>query len=184
MAKGWYVIHTYSGYENKIERHLRKLMEQPDFGAVLTDIKIPCENVIEIKDGKKKTVVRKSLPSYMFLEMDLPDRGWKHICSSIRFIDGVTGFLGQLGANKPVPVPVNEMKAILQRTGDLKADKTVIMRVDFSVGENIKIVSGPFDTFSGKVEEIYADKARLRVLVSIFGRFTPVEVDYTQVEKI
>lgn len=93
MAKGWYVLHTYSGYENKVERYIRKLMETPEVGDYVFDIKIPSEEVVEVKDGKKKTINRKFLPGYILLEMDLPDRGWKAVCSHIRRIQGVTGFL-------------------------------------------------------------------------------------------
>lgn len=184
MAKGWYVVHTYSGYENKIEKHIRKLMEQPEFGAVVFDIKVPSEDIVEIKDGKKKTVNRKSLPGYILLEMDLPDLGWKGPCGHIRRIDGVTGFLGQVSGGKPRPIPAEEMRAILQKTGDMKADKSAIIHVDFTVGDSIKIIDGPFDTFTGKIEEVYPEKAKLRVTVGIFGRSTPVEVDFAQVQNI
>lgn len=184
MAKGWYVVHTYSGYENKIEKHIRKFMEQPEFGAVVSDIKVPSEDVVEVKDGKKRTINRKSLPGYILLEMDLPDLGWKAVCSQIRRIDGVTGFLGQVGSAKPRPIPAEEMRAILQKTGDMKAEKGAAIQMDFSVGESVKINDGPFDSFTGKIDEVYGDKGKLKVMVGIFGRITPVEVDYTQVEKI
>ena len=183
MAKGWYVVHTYSGYENKIEKHIRKFMEQSDFASVVLDIKVPSEDVIEVKDGKKKTVSRKSLPGYILLEMELPDIGWKAVCSKVRMIDGVTGFLGQVPGSKPRPIPAQEMRVILQRTGDMKADKVTALYQEFTVGEAIKIIDGPFDTFSGKIEEVNAEKTKLKVTVGIFGRSTPVEVDFSQVEK-
>ena len=185
MARSWYIIHVFSGYEKKIERSIRRLMENPDFAAVVSDVKIPNEEVSQVKDGKKKTINRLSYPSYVFLEMDLPDLGWKDICSQIRRINGVTGFLGQVGINKPTPVPASEMKSILQKTGDIKADRAAtVVRNDFAVGESVKIKEGPFDSFSGKIEEVNLDRGKLRVLVGIFGRFTPVEVDFNQVEKI
>ncbi len=184
MAKGWYVVHTYSGYENKIEKHIRRYMEQPQFGAVIFDIKVPSEDITEVRDGKKRTINKKSLPGYIFLEMDLPDLGWKAVCSEIRKIDGVTGFLGQVGGAKPNPIPMDQMKTILLRTGDMKADKSVALQVDFTEGESVKIVDGPFGSFTGKIEEVHSEKRKLRVMVGIFGRNTPVEVDFFQVEKI
>lgn len=184
MARSWYIIHTFSGFEKKIERSIRLLMENSGFAAVVSDIKIPDEEVTQVKDGKKKTLCKLSLPGYVFLEMDLPDVGWKDVCGQIRRINGVTGFLGQSGVIKPSPVPASEMKLILQKTGDIKQDKSTVVRGDFSVGESVKIKEGPFDSFSGKIEDVNADRGKLRVLVGIFGRFTPVEVDFHQVEKI
>ncbi|ADK80078.1 MULTISPECIES: transcription termination/antitermination protein NusG [Sediminispirochaeta] len=184
MAKGWYVLHTYSGYENKIERFLRKMMGDGDFGDALTDVKVPSEEVVEVKDGKKKVTNRKFLPGYILLEMDLPDRGWKAVCSQIKKIQGVTGFVGAPVGAKPQPISSDEAKAILQKSGEIKADRTVRPRQSFSVGEVVRIVDGPFDTFTGNIEEVNLEKGKLRVMVGIFGRSTPVEVDFLQVEKI
>lgn len=184
MAKGWYVLHTYSGYENKIERFLRKMMEEPDFGEVLTDVKVPSEDVVEVKDGKKKVTSRKFLPGYILLEMDLPERGWKAVCSQIKKIQGVTGFVGTGGSQKPQPISQDEAKTILQKAGEIKADKGVRPKQDFVIGESVRIIDGPFDTFTGNIEEVNLEKGKLRVMVGIFGRSTPVEVDFLQVEKI
>lgn len=184
MAKGWYVLHTYSGYENKIERFLRKMMEEGEVGEALFDIKVPSEEVVEVRDGKKKVTSRKFLPGYILLEMDLPDRGWKSVCSQIKKIQGVTGFVGSTGGLKPQPISSDEAKAILQKTGEIKADRSVRPRQNFSVGETVRIVDGPFDTFTGSIEEVNLEKGKLRVMVGIFGRSTPVEVDFLQVEKI
>lgn len=184
MAKGWYVLHTYSGYENKVERYIRKLMEVPEVGDYVFDIKIPSEEVVEVKDGKKKTVNRKFLPGYILLEMDLPDRGWKAVCSQIRRIQGVTGFLGSMSGMKPQPISSEEARAILQKAGDIRSEKVVRNRQNFSVGESVRITDGPFDTFTGSIEDVNVEKARLKVMVGIFGRSTPVEVSFTQVEKI
>jgi transcription termination/antitermination protein NusG len=184
MAKGWYVLHTYSGYENKIERFLRKMMEDGDLEDALLDIKVPAEDVVEIKDGKKKVTSRKFLPGYMLLEMDLPDRGWKAVCSQIKKIQGVTGFVGSTGGLKPQPISQEEAKSILQKTGEIKADRAVRTRQSFAVGELVRIVDGPFDTFTGNIEEVNLEKGKLRVMVGIFGRATPVEVDFLQVEKV
>ena len=184
MAKGWYVLHTYSGYENKIEKHVRKLMEDPSLSDVVLDIKIPSEEVVEVKDGKKKITSRKFLPGYILLEMDLPDRGWKNACSEIKKIQGVTGFVGALGNVKPNPISSDEVRSILQKTGELKASRHVTAKQVFNIGESVKIVGGPFDSFTGKIDEVNMEKGKLRVIVGIFGRATPVEVDFSQVEQI
>lgn len=183
MAKGWYVVHTYSGYENKIEKTIRKMMEDPTFSESVFDIKVPSEEVMEVKDGKKKTTVKKILPGYILLEMDLPDLGWKQVCAQIKRIQGVTGFVGTIGSSKPQPISAEEAKSIFQKTGEIKSDKVVRPKQSFSRGEGVKIVDGPFDTFTGTIEEVYQDKSKLKVMVGIFGRSTPVEVDFDQVEK-
>jgi transcriptional antiterminator NusG len=184
MAKGWYVVHTYSGYENKIEKTIRKLMEDPTIAEVVFDVRVPSEDVVEVKDGKKKVVNKKILPGYILLEMDLPNLGWKHPCSAIRRIQGVTGFVGTLDGSKPQPISDEEAKRIFQKTGDIKADKSIRPKQSFLTGEKVKIIDGPFDTFTGTVEEVNNEKAKLKVMVGIFGRSTPVEVGFLQVEKI
>lgn len=184
MAKGWYVLHTYSGYENRIEKHVRKLMEDPSYSGVILDIKIPSEEVVEVKDGKKKVSSRKFLPGYILVEMDLPDREWKSVCSEIRKIQGVTGFVGVPGNMKPNPITPDEVRSILQKTGELKSSRHAKTRQVFNVGESVKIVGGPFDSFTGKIDEVNMEKGKLRVVVGIFGRATPVEVDFSQVEQI
>lgn len=184
MAKGWYVVHTYSGYENKVEKHIRKLMELPGIGSSLFDIKVPQEEVVEVKEGKKKVSSKKFLPGYILLEMDLPDHGWKSICAQIKRIQGVTGFVGSMGGGKPQPISQDEARMILQKAGEIKTDKTYRPKQSFTQGENVRIVDGPFDTFTGTIEEVNQEKGKLRVMVGIFGRSTPVEVDFFQVEKI
>lgn len=185
MAKGWYVVHTYSGYENKIEKTIRKIMETDlAFCEVVSDIKIPTEEVVEVKDGVKKTVKRKILPSYILIEMELPEYQWETICSQIKRIQGVTGFVGSLEGRKPNPLSNEEFKSILQKTGEIKTDRNLRPKQTFTAGEQVKIVEGPFETFTGLIEEVNSEKGRLRVLVGIFGRSTPVEVDFLQVEKI
>ncbi|MCL2295155.1 MAG: transcription termination/antitermination protein NusG [Spirochaetes bacterium] len=184
MVKGWYVLHAYSGYEGRIEKHIRKLMTDQNFSEYIIDIKTPSEEVVEIKDGKKKITSRKFLPGYILLEMNLPDKGWKNVCAEIRKIKGVTGFVGALGSLKPSPISPDEMRAILQKTGELKASRHVKSKQVFNVGESVKIIGGPFDTFTGKIDEVNAEKGKLRVVVGIFGRATPVEVDFAQVEQI
>lgn len=184
MAKGWYVVHTYSGYENKIEKTIRRLFSDPDFAESVFDIKVPSEEVVEVKDGKKKVINRKILPGYILLEMDLPDLGWKQVCSQIRRIQGVTGFVGTMNGSKPQPISAEEARRIFQKTGEIKADKIVHPKQSFAHGEAVKIIEGPFDTFTGTIEEVYQDKSKLKVMVGIFGRSTPVEVDFNQVEKV
>lgn len=185
MAREWYILHTYSGYENKIEKFIRKFMEDsPVFAEMVLDVKIPTEEVTEIRNGKKRTVSRKFLPGYILLEMDLEDRDWKLPCSKIRSVEGVSGFVGSVGNTKPTPISADEAKDILQKCGDIKAGRHVKMKQSFDIGETVKIVGGPFDTFSGKIEEVNFEKGKLKVMVSIFGRLTPVELDFGQVEKI
>jgi transcriptional antiterminator NusG len=184
MAKAWYVLHTYSGYENKIEKTIRRLIGDENLAEVVFDIKVPTEQVVEMKDGKKKVTTKKFLPGYILLEMDLPDRGWKPVCSLIRRIDGVTGFVGASVEFKPQPISAEEARTILQKTGEIKGEKVIKPKQTFSPGENVRIIEGPFDSFTGVVEEVNMEKAKLRVTVGIFGRATPVEVDFLQVEKI
>ena len=184
MAKGWYVLHVYSGYENKIEKFIRMMMEESPFTETVFDLKVPAEDIVEVKDGKKKITTKKFLPGYILIEMDLPDRGWKEICSGIRRIQGVTGFVGSMGGSKPQPISAEEARSILQKTGVLKSDKTVTVAQVFSEGDSVRIVEGPFDTFTGTIEDVNAEKGKLRVVVGIFGRATPVEVDFLQVEKM
>ncbi|MDD4011324.1 MAG: transcription termination/antitermination protein NusG [Sphaerochaetaceae bacterium] len=185
MAKDtWYIVHTYSGYEQKIERVIRKIMETDEtFSRACLDVKVPFETLVETRDGKKHEVKKKILPGYLLVELDLTEETWKGICTQIRRIQGVTGFLGN--QNKmPVPLSPDELANILTKTGDIKDDKIFRPKQSFTEGENVKIIQGPFEGFSGAIEEINLDKARLRVNVEIFGRITPIDVDYLQVEKV
>ncbi|MBO4507697.1 MAG: transcription termination/antitermination factor NusG [Spirochaetaceae bacterium] len=185
MAKGWYILHTYSGYENKIERTIRLMLDNGDLSPeVVLDVKVPVEDVCEVKDGKKKFVTKKFLPGYIMVELDLPDFGWKSTCSAIRRIQGVTGFVGTGSNVRPRPISADEAKALLQKSGEIKGEKFVRMKQSFSVGEQVKIIDGPFATFTGSIDEVNLEKNKLRVVVQIFGRSTPVEVDLLQVEKI
>ena len=185
MAKSWYILHVYSGYENKIEKTIRMMIDTAELSReIVTDIKVPTEEVSDVKDGKKKTITRKILPGYILIEMDLPDNGWNATCSGIRKITGVTGFVGSNLSNKPQPIPNEEVRRILQRSGELKGDRQVRMKQTYSQGEQVKIIEGPFESFSGVIEEVNAEKNKLKVMVGIFGRSTPVEVEMTQVEKI
>jgi transcriptional antiterminator NusG len=186
MARAWYVVHTYSGHELKVQRHMLKLVQDKVFGDAVTDVKVPSEDVVEIKDGKKKITSKRFLPGYVLVEMDLPDdpMGWKDVCANIRRIGGVTGFVGTSREQKPQPISQEEARTILAKTGEIKADKVLKPKQSFSAGEAVRIIDGPFESFTGSIEEVNIEKGKLRVLVGIFGRSTPVEVDLLQVEKI
>ena len=185
MSKSWYILHTYTGYEGKIERTIRTLLEKKELDpAVVTDVKVPVEETVEVKDGKKKTRNDKFLPGYVMIELDLPEIGWKATCSTIRRIQGVTGFVGTDPNVRPRPITADEAKNLLMKAGAIKGEKQVKIKQSFAVGDQVKIIDGPFATFSGSIEEVSDEKERLRVNVQIFGRETPVEVNVLQVEKI
>ena len=186
MAKAWYIVHTYSGYEQKIQRTIFKLREMDtDFALVVSDVKVPMETVTEIKDGKKKEVKRKILPGYILVEIDFPDDAtWKNTYSKIKRIQGVTGFVSAMEGRKPQPLTAAEMKGIMQKTGEVPTEKEFRPKQNFQVGEEVKIIDGPFESFSGTIDEIDTVKSKLRVSVQIFGRSTPVEVEFNQAEKV
>jgi transcriptional antiterminator NusG len=176
MAKKWYVVHTYSGYEHKakaaLEERVRSLKMQDKIGEIL----VPVERVVELgKGGQRKTSSRKFFPGYIFVNMELDDETW-HV---IKNTPKVTGFVGH--ATMPPEVPDTELRGITQQMqeGALKPKPKVL----FEVGEAVKVVDGPFQDFNGTVEEVRAEKGKVRVLISIFGRATPVELDFVQVEK-
>ena len=184
MAKEWYILHIFSGYEKRIERAIRQLIDNNTIPAgVISEIKIPEEELTEVKDGKKKVVKRKFLPGYILIEMDLPAVNWKGVCAPIRRIHGVTGFLGVVGDTRPQAISAEEAKSVLQKSGEIKGEKPRAAQI-FAEGQQVKIIEGPFATFIGTVEEIMAERNKLRVMVPIFGRTTPVEVDMLQVELV
>jgi transcriptional antiterminator NusG len=184
MAAGWYVLHTYSGYENKIEKIIRLMINSGDLQKdIVKDIKVPQEEVVEVKDGKKRTQTRKFFPGYVLVEMDLPELEWKETCSRIKKIQGVTGFVGTPADKRPQPLTGDEARGILQRSGEIKGEKPVRSRQTFNAGEQVKIIDGPFESFTGTIEDVNQEKNKLKVMVQIFGRSTPVEVDLLQVEK-
>lgn len=174
MEKAWYVIHTYSGYENKVKANLEKRVESMNMGDKIFRIVVPMEDEIQIKDGKRKITKRRVYPGYVLVEMILTDDSWY----VVRNTPGVTGFVG--AGNKPIPLQEQEVKQILQRTG-VDAPRP---RIDVSIGENVRVISGPFENFIGTVEEIHPDKGKLKVLVSMFGRETPIELEFDQIEKL
>ncbi len=185
MARSWYIIHTYATREKSIEQEIRSLVDKGFIdSSVLLDVKIPVEEVVDIKNGKKRSSEKKILPNYILLEMDLPDSGWKNVCSAIRSIKGVTGFVGTPANAKPSPISAEEARSILQRTGDVKGGKAPRVAHSFVAGESVKITGGSFESFNGTIEKVDLERGKLRVMVEIFGRKTPVEVDLVQVEKI
>ncbi len=177
LEKQWYVIHTYSGYENKVKNNLESRVQTMGMEDKIFRVLVPTEDELEVKNGKKKVVQRKVFPGYVLVEMIMTDDSWY----VVRNTPGVTGFVGSTGGgSKPVPLLPAEVRAILRTTGT----EDVKTRVDYEVGEVVRIVDGPFADMVGNVEEIHADQQKLKVLVSMFGRETPLEVDFTQVEKL
>lgn len=174
MDKKWFVIHTYSGYENKVKANLEKRVESMNMGDKIFRILVPMEDEVEIKDGKKKISKRKVFPGYVLVEMIMTDDSWY----VVRNTSGVTGFVGT-GA-KPIPLHDSEAKQILKQMGvdEPKA------KIGFDVGQKVRVAAGPFENFVGNIEEIHPEKGKLKVLVSMFGRETPVELEYYQVEKL
>jgi transcriptional antiterminator NusG len=184
MAKGWYVIHAYSGHENKVEKQIKKIMGIEPFKEFVFDVKVPSEEVVEVREGKKRITAKNFLPGYILVEMDLPEKGWEKICSGIRRINGITGFVGTARNQKPQPISQEEVRAILQKAGEIKTERTIKPKLTFVEGEVVRIIDGPFNSFSGNIEEVNMEKGKLRVMVGIFGRSTPVELDFSQVEKV
>jgi transcriptional antiterminator NusG len=174
MSKHWYVIHTYSGYENKVKANLEKRIESMGMEEKIFRILVPMEEEIEIKDGKRKVIKRKVFPGYVMVEMIMTDDSWY----VVRNTPGVTGFVGS--GSKPIPLTEEETVQILRSMG---TDEPKI-RIDFEVNESIRVISGPFENFDGIIEEIHPEKGKLKVRISMFGRDTPVELEYIQVEKI
>jgi transcription termination/antitermination protein NusG len=174
--KHWYIIHSYSGFENKVAESLRSRAEAFGFSSRIGQILIPTEEVFELRNGKKVTSKRMLYPGYVLVEMEMDDELWHAVKETPR----VTGFVG--GGNHPVPLTADEVNSILYRQAN--AGDRPKPKLTFEKNETVRITEGPFTNFSGKVEEINGDKNTLRVLVTIFGRSTPVELDFEQVEKI
>ena len=180
MAKEWYVIHTFSGHENKVKLALEKKIENLNLQESIFQIKIPTVEVPEIKEGKKKIKSKKFFPGYVLIEMELNDDTW----IVVKNVPGVTNFVGAYGSNKPKPLSRDEVDSLFDQMGEQKVREKVSVAMDFNVGETIKVIDGPFSNFSGVVEEIFPEKGRMRVKVEIFGRGTPVELDFLQVGKL
>ena len=172
--KNWYVIHTYSGYEKKVKDNLERKVRSMGLENVIERILVPEEDEIDVKDGRKRTVRRKIYPGYVFVEMEVNDRSWY----VVRNTPGVTGFGGS--ATKPVPLEPQEVRRILKSQG---IEKEVRPQISVEIGEQVRIISGPFDNFYATITEINNEKGTLKGLIDMFGRETSVEVDYSQIEK-
>ncbi|UAC48265.1 transcription termination/antitermination protein NusG [Bacillus aquiflavi] len=177
MEKNWYVVHTYSGYENKVKTNLEKRVESMGMQEKIFRVIVPEEEESEIKNGKKKIVKRKVFPGYVLVELVMTDDSWY----VVRNTPGVTGFVGSAGSgSKPTPLLPEEVNTILKRMG--VEEKRI--DINFELGETVRVNEGPFANFTGVIEEIDKDKAKLKVLVNMFGRDTPIELEYTQIEKL
>ena len=174
----WYVIHSYAGYEKKVKANLANRTHTLNMEDYIFQIEVPEEEVTEIKNGQRKQVKRNIYPGYVLVRMDLTDESW----SAVRNTPGVTGFVGN--AHHPSPLSMVEVEKILAPRPVKKSDKPDIRVVDFEVGESVTVLDGPFATLPASISEIMPEQAKLKVLVSIFGRETPVELSFTQVQKI
>jgi transcriptional antiterminator NusG len=175
-TKHWYIVHAYSGFETKVAESLRTRAEAFGFGHRLGQILIPTEEVVELRNGKKVTSKRLLYPGYVLVEMEMDDELWHAVKATPR----VTGFVG--GGTKPVPLTADEVNSVLYRQAS--SAERPRPKLTFEKNETVKIVDGPFTNFSGKVDEVNTERSTLRVMVTIFGRSTPVELDFLQVEKI
>ncbi len=177
-AGDWYVVHSYAGYEKKVKGNLQNRIQSLNMEDYIFQIEVPEEEVTEIKNGQRKQVKRNIYPGYVLVRMDLTDESW----SAVRNTPGVTGFVGN--AHHPSPLTFEEVEKILAPRPVKKSDKPDIRVVDFQVGESVTVMDGPFATLPASISEIMPEQAKLKVLVSIFGRETPVELAFHQVQKI
>lgn len=174
MQKCWYVVHTYAGYENKVKTNLEKRVESMNMEESIFRVIVPMENEIQMKAGKKKVIPRKVYPGYVLVEMHLTDTSWY----VVRNTPGVTGFVGT--GSKPVPLKPQEVEKILEQMGYMENR----LKVNYKVGDSVRIIDEPFEDFIGQIEEIDADKGKLKVAVNMFGRETLVELEFSQVEEL
>jgi transcriptional antiterminator NusG len=173
-GRNWFVVHSYSGYENKVKKNLEHRIESLGMQHKIFEVVVPTEEEIELKDGQRRTVERRIFPGYILVDMIMDEDSWY----VVRNTPGVTGFVGSV--RKPTPLRKRDVNKILKR---MRAE-TPRVTVSFRSGEKVRICDGPFEDFVGTVDEIYAEKGKVRILVSFFGRETPVELDFLQVEKI
>jgi len=176
MAMRWYIIHAHSGFEKKVANSIKEQAAQHGLSDMFEDVVVPTEEVVEVRRGKKTNTERKFFPGYVLIKMELTDESW-HL---VKTTPKVTGFLG--GGGKPQPISNAEAESIFKQVkeGIEHPKKSVI----YEIGESVKVTEGPFESFVGVVEEIDDEKNRIKVAVSIFGRSTPVELEFTQVEKV
>ncbi len=174
IDKNWFVIHTYSGYEERVKKNLEQRIKSMDSGDEIFQVLIPTEEEIEIKNGQKHTIAKKILPGYVIVEMKMSDRSW----NIVRNTPAVTGFVSSGG--KPSPLQEEEIQKILRQ---MKSE-TPRIKVGFKEGQSVRVTDGPFTDFVGIVDEVGMEKGKVKVLLSLFGRETPVELDFLQVEKL
>jgi len=172
----WYIVHTYSGFEERVKETLRQRTEAMGMGEAFGEIRIPTETVVEYKNGKKREIQRKFFPGYILVEMEMSDAAW-HV---VKNTPKVTGFVGT--GRKPTPLSQNEVDQILEQVTTAKEKPKP--KYVFDSGEPVKIIDGPFNNFTGVVDEVNLDRNTLKVMVTIFGRQTPVELDFSQVQKV
>lgn len=173
-GRAWYVIHTYSGYENKVKTNLEHRIKSMDMEDRIFQVVIPTESEIEVRDGQRRTVSKKVFPGYVLVEMKIDDNSWY----VVRNTPGVTGFVGMGGV--PVPLDDAEVEAIFKQM----QSGTPRIKIGFSKGQSVRVTGGPFADFVGVVDHVSPDKGKIKVLVSFFGRETPVELDFLQVESL
>ncbi len=176
MAKNWYIIHTQTGYEDKVKLYIETKARTDNLADKVAQVLVPVEKVSEVKEGKKKITSRKFFPGYVLVEMELTDETWYLIKNT----PGVSGFVGS--ARKPVPLQAGEVESILKQAEQAKEKPTP--KVLFEKGEGVRVLEGPFTNFNGTIEDVNPTKGKLKVTISIFGRSTPVELEYWQVEKL
>jgi transcription termination/antitermination protein NusG len=174
----WYVVNTYSGHENKVKHNLEHRVVSLNQQRAVRQIVVPTESVSELKDNQKITVERRTMPGYVLVNMDLTEDSWQ----LVKGTPGVTGFVG--ASQEPVPLTQSEVDRLLHKGEAVTAEGPRRSRAQFSIGESVKVVSGPLSDFSGEISEVNEDGQKLKVLVSIFGRETPVEVGFDQVKKL
>ena len=170
----WFVIHTSSGHEERVKKNLEQRMKLMDFGDEISQVVVPTEDEVEVRSGQRRTVARKMLPGYVLVQMQLSDQSWTIVSNT----PGVTGFVGS--GNKPVPLHQEEVDRILNQM----TSETPRIKVGFKQGQSVRVTDGPFIDFVGIVDEISTGKGKVKVLLSPFGRDTPVELDFLQVEKL
>ncbi len=173
-GKQWFVVHTYSGHEERIKKNLEQRIKFMDAGVEISQVIIPTEEEIEVRNGQRRTVNKKILPGYVLVQMRMSDQSW----GMVRNTPGVTGFLGS--NNKPVPLQEEEVNRVLRQM-EAEAPK---VKVGFRKGQSVRVTDGPFIDFMGVVDDISMEKSKVKVLLSLFGRETPVELDFLQVEKL